>query len=532
MQPEARRVRTSSMRPRLRSHLRPPVHPRRALVPGLALLLLGGGLALSPVPAAAAVTCTTVPGDVNGDGYAEVAVGEPGNNNGAGAVHVLYGGPAGVVTKATGSALDDQYFTQSTRGVPGVERADDQFGSATAFGDFDHDGCADLAVAANSEGTVTIFRGTPRGLSTTGVRRLTVSALAGVKATPKTNGVSGLEVADLDDDGTDDLAIASARTEVGTGTGALVVVFGDRDGLNQGLAGAELITRATPGVPGSPDNHEFAASLASGDFDGNELNELAVGGDGFVQILRVGPGRIGGAQKAPITPATKGFPSGGHSDWYEFGLWPMAGGDVNADGRDDLAVGNPAYQAIESEPGQGAGEGAVVLLYGSQRGLTTAGNQVWTQGSPGVDGSVSEENSFGYTVAMGRLDDGPTADLAVGAYRDSSGSVTVLMGSPDGLTTAGVGGTRFNRTTPGITSGSGGFGPTLAVSAVSSISRGSLVVGSPGADIGEADSAGSITVLGTAAGVPAAQGSRTLSASSAGVKGLAGPFEELGGALG
>lgn len=519
------------MSPLLRRHLRPPVNPRRALVPGLALLLLGGGLALNPVPAAAAVSCTTVPGDVNGDGYAEVAVGEPGNSRNAGAVHVLYGSPTGVVTNAKGTALDDQYFTQSTRGVPGVERAGDQFGSSTAFGDFDHDGCADLAVAADSEGTVTIFRGSPRGLSTTGVRRLVVSTLAGAKATPKTNGVSGLEVADLDDDGTDDLVIASARTEVGTGTGALVVVFGDRDGLDRGLAGAELITRATPGVPGSPDNHEFATSLASGDFDGNELNELAVGGDEFVQILRVGPGRIGGAQPAPITLATPGFP-GGHPDWFEFGLWPMAGGDVNADGRDDLAVGNPVFNTIESEPGQGAGEGAVVLFYGSQQGLTTAGNQVWTQSSPGVAGAVGEENSFGYTVAMGRLDDGATADLAVGAYRDHGGSVTVLMGSPDGLTTAGVGGTRFTRTTPGIAAGRGGFGPTLAVSAVNSRSRGSLVVGSSGADIGKADAAGSITVLGTGAGVPTAQGSRTLSASSAGVKGIARPFEGFGGALG
>jgi hypothetical protein len=60
-----------------------------------------------------------VPHDVNGDGHAELAVGEPGSNDASGAVHVFYGHRTGLVAKATGTARDDQYLSQNTPGVPG-----------------------------------------------------------------------------------------------------------------------------------------------------------------------------------------------------------------------------------------------------------------------------------------------------------------------------------------------------------------------------------------------------------------------------
>src|SRR6185436_12788780 len=109
----------------------------RALAAAAALALIP---VFSPVAtASAAAGCrSTVPGDVNGDGLAEVAVGELGNNGGRGAVHVFYGRKSGLVTKKTGSARNDQYFTQGTPGVPGSGDATDAFGSGVALGDFDH----------------------------------------------------------------------------------------------------------------------------------------------------------------------------------------------------------------------------------------------------------------------------------------------------------------------------------------------------------------------------------------------------------
>ena len=65
-------------------------------------------------------------GDIDGDGYADLAVGAAGENGGAGAVTVLYGSPSGLTT---GGA---QYYTQNTAGVPGASEDGDLFGATVA----------------------------------------------------------------------------------------------------------------------------------------------------------------------------------------------------------------------------------------------------------------------------------------------------------------------------------------------------------------------------------------------------------------
>ena len=75
--------------------------------------LMAGGLAVAgALPAAAAGCSSGVPGDVNGDRHAEVAVHD---TRGGGSVHVLYGRTSGLVTRSAGTALDDQRITLMTR---------------------------------------------------------------------------------------------------------------------------------------------------------------------------------------------------------------------------------------------------------------------------------------------------------------------------------------------------------------------------------------------------------------------------------
>ncbi|HEX5878557.1 MAG TPA: FG-GAP repeat protein, partial [Actinomycetota bacterium] len=81
-------------------------------------------------------------GDINADGHADVAVGEPFDADLAGAVHVFYGTVGGLVADASGTARDDQLFTQDTPGVPGVGEVGDAFGESTVTADFDADGRA------------------------------------------------------------------------------------------------------------------------------------------------------------------------------------------------------------------------------------------------------------------------------------------------------------------------------------------------------------------------------------------------------
>ncbi|MGW2518782.1 VCBS repeat-containing protein [Streptomyces sp. NPDC001617] len=108
--------------------------------------------------------------DANGDGYADVAVGSPGEDVGsvasAGAVAVLRGGASGL----TGSGAVS--FNQNTTGVPGTAERNDIFGSRTALVDANHDGRAELYVGApgedTSDGAVWGFRSTSTGPTASG----------------------------------------------------------------------------------------------------------------------------------------------------------------------------------------------------------------------------------------------------------------------------------------------------------------------------------------------------------------------------
>ncbi|WP_309059291.1 FG-GAP repeat protein [Streptomyces sp.] len=105
-------------------------------------------------------------GDVNGDGYADLAVGAAGENGGAGAVTVLYGTASGLTTDGSKS------YTQNTAGVPGGSEKGDLFGTRVVLTDHTGDGRADLSVSAPGEnsgdGSVWSLRGAASGLTTTG----------------------------------------------------------------------------------------------------------------------------------------------------------------------------------------------------------------------------------------------------------------------------------------------------------------------------------------------------------------------------
>ncbi|MGW1954740.1 FG-GAP-like repeat-containing protein [Streptomyces sp. NPDC001920] len=108
--------------------------------------------------------------DVNGDGYADVSTGVPGEDfdgvSGAGGVVVLRGG-AGGLTGAGATGVN-----QNTAGVPGVAETGDDFGRATHLVDADHDGRAELVVGAPGEnanaGSVWVFKPTSSGITPTG----------------------------------------------------------------------------------------------------------------------------------------------------------------------------------------------------------------------------------------------------------------------------------------------------------------------------------------------------------------------------
>ncbi|GAB2892147.1 FG-GAP repeat protein [Streptomyces deserti] len=103
-------------------------------------------------------------GDINGDGYRDLAIGVYGEALGgqeyAGGVHILYGRASGL--SVTGS----QWFARNTAGVPGDLKMDDFFGSTVRLRDTNRDGKADLHVEG-SYGSV-VLRGSSSGVTTSG----------------------------------------------------------------------------------------------------------------------------------------------------------------------------------------------------------------------------------------------------------------------------------------------------------------------------------------------------------------------------
>jgi hypothetical protein len=140
-------------------------------------------------------------GDLNKDGYADVATGWPSLSQ----VQVIFGGPDGVST-----TLAPRIINQDTPGVPGIEEDGDAFGHAVAITDTDADGYADLVIGVSGEtatdaattfrsGAVTVVRGSATGLATTGGKTLTQNS-KGVPSTSENYDRFGTAISAIDTD--------------------------------------------------------------------------------------------------------------------------------------------------------------------------------------------------------------------------------------------------------------------------------------------------------------------------------------------
>ncbi|TVZ82768.1 MULTISPECIES: FG-GAP-like repeat-containing protein [unclassified Streptomyces] len=122
-------------------------------------------------------------GDIDGDGYADLAIGDEyeavGSQQNAGTVVLVHGTATGLLS--SGGTATSVGFTQNSSGVPGTAETSDRFGASVRLQDYDADGYADLAAGApgenSAQGGVWLLPGTAQGTTATGSRTLTPKSL-------------------------------------------------------------------------------------------------------------------------------------------------------------------------------------------------------------------------------------------------------------------------------------------------------------------------------------------------------------------
>lgn len=337
-------------------------------------------------------------GDVNSDGYDDVAVGAPKHNPGIGAnrgkVCVYHGGPDGLDTTP---AFTDLGGTYSQLGY-----------AVTGAGDVNNDGYDDVVVGAPltwhtdpniSVGRVRLYLGGPDGLT----------AQSGFVSYGLDDSCLGWSVAgagDLNDDGYDDVVAGDICRD--NSRGRILVYYGGAEGLSTARMDVRLGNEA----------YDFfgAAVDGAGDVNGDGYADVVVGayghnlaqGTGQAYVYHGGPS---GLRASPAITFT------GHRDDY-LG-YAVAGGRMNGDAYGDVLVGG-------SYDFDGRLSGLVRGYHGSSGGV---------QSTPAF--SVTRAGGeFGAAVALpGDLTGDGYNDAVIGAYAEESyaGAALLYPGGPAGL---------------------------------------------------------------------------------------------------
>jgi hypothetical protein len=320
-------------------------------------------------------------GDVNGDGYADILLGAEGYESNRGQAHLYLGSSAGLQLAPA--------FT-----VTGETQGDGLGASVGAAGDVNGDGYADSLIGGGGyeagRGRAYIYLGTGNGLQPTAALTLTGES-------PGDNfGAAVGTAGDVNGDGYADFVIG-----VKGANRALVY-----------LGGASLSATSSLTLTGQTDNEGFGGAVATvGD----------VNGDGYADVIIGAAGDAGQPGRAYVyfgqntgLEATPALTLIGESPGDNFGGAVATAGDVNGDGYADIVVG-------------ASGEGRV-YVYSGGASLSATPMLTLTSGRPtdhlGTSvGTAGDVNGDGYS------------EIIVGASTDGGnwGRAYIYIGGPDGV---------------------------------------------------------------------------------------------------
>jgi hypothetical protein len=273
--------------------------------------------------------------DIDHDGYRDIILGacaywSPGN--GKGRAYLYYGNKKELMDTSADLIFDEETLR-------------DQFGHRIACGDFNYDGYGDIVI-----GTIDYRRGKQQDRTYIyyGNSKSNMDAKADNTLEAKTEFTSyigGIACIDRNRDGYDDIVIGDPG-------------YNDMQGrvyLFQSNSKRSPNTNPDVTFEGEVEQSYFGIQVVCGDFDGDNVKDIAIGAHGYLNMV----GKVyvywGKELSGPNPKPGRIFTGENPTDGFGFGL---ACGDVNKDGFDDLVIGAPSA---------GANQGRVYLYYGGPK---------------------------------------------------------------------------------------------------------------------------------------------------------------------
>jgi len=345
-----------------------------------------------------------VSGDINGDGFDDLAItasSDTGGGTNAGAVYILYGQSTAFSSGAITSMTSVPKFSGSTHNF---------FGTALAAGDLDGDGYSDVVVGSSNitsfTGAVNIIYGSSTVLSS--AASSTLPAFSG-EATGDNFGVS-VATGDVNGDGMDDIvAGATGNDDGGSAAGSAYLIYGQStqfSGSNTLTPRAEFIGEAASDAAGT--NVAVSQQSIIGDSSNDIIissagNDDGVNAGGAVYIIPGSSTTLSGSLNLSSTSYVE-LTGVTDSDGIGGALWSD---DFNQDGLGDLVIGG---ESVSSNAG------IVYLVSGSSTlvsgSLSTA--ETFT--------GVTSKDNLGKSLGSGDLNGDSFPELLVGAFRYSGGA--------------------------------------------------------------------------------------------------------------